>query len=100
MAAHSTYTVLMAKDERINLRIDADTKRLLEAASGVLGRSVSSFVLDAATVAAEQVLADRTVFRLDEQQWAAFDALLSAPSRDLPKLRRLLETPTVLDEQA
>jgi uncharacterized protein (DUF1778 family) len=89
-----------AKDERINLRIDADKKRLLEAASGSVGRSVSSFVLEAASVAAEQVLADRTVFCLDEQRWAAFDAALNAPSRDMPRLRRLLETPTVLGEQA
>ncbi|MFI7043567.1 DUF1778 domain-containing protein [Streptosporangium sandarakinum] len=88
----------MAKDERINLRVDAERKQLFEAASAAEGRSVSAFILDAATVAAERALADRTVFRLSEEQWAAFDALSDRPARDLPKLRELLDTPTILDE--
>jgi uncharacterized protein (DUF1778 family) len=88
----------MAKDERINLRVDAEQKRLFEAASAAEGSSVSAFILDAATLAAEHALADRTMFRLSEEQWAAFDELLNRPARDLPKLRELLDTPTVLDE--
>ena len=59
---------------------------------------MSAFILDAATLAAEHALADRTVFRLSEEQWAAFDELLNRPARDLPKLRELLDTPTILDE--
>ncbi|MEU9837190.1 DUF1778 domain-containing protein [Streptosporangium sp. NPDC048047] len=88
----------MAKDERISLRVDAERKQLLEAASAAEGRSVSAFILDAATIAAEHALADRTVFRLSEEQWAAFDALSDRPARDLPRLRELLDTPTILDE--
>ncbi|MEV6861807.1 DUF1778 domain-containing protein [Streptosporangium subroseum] len=88
----------MAKDRHINLRLDAEWKRLLEAASVAEGSSISAFILDAATLATEQALADRTVFRLGEDQWAAFDELLNRPARDLPKLRELLGTPTILDE--
>ena len=98
MDAQRTYTAVMAKDERINLRVNAEQKRLFEAASAAEGSSVSTFILDAATLAAEHALADRTVFRLSEEQWAAFDELLNRPARDLPKLRELLDTPTVLDE--
>jgi uncharacterized protein (DUF1778 family) len=88
----------MAKDGHINLRLDAEQKRLLEAASVAEGSSVSAFILDAATLAAEHALTDRTVFRLGEDQRAAFDELLNRPARDLPKLRELLGTPTILDE--
>ncbi|MGI5162040.1 DUF1778 domain-containing protein [Microbispora sp. CA-102843] len=86
------------KEERINLRVDTETKRLLENASEVAGDTVSSFVLGAATMAARELLADRTVFRLGEEQWQAFDAALSRESRDVPGLAELMRTPTVLDE--
>ncbi|GIH80320.1 DUF1778 domain-containing protein [Planobispora longispora] len=88
----------MTKDERINLRVDAKTKRLLEAASEEAGMSVSAFILDTATLAARHTLADRTVFRLNAEQWAAFDTMVNEPARDVPGLRELLNTPTILDE--
>ncbi|MEV5743634.1 DUF1778 domain-containing protein [Microbispora rosea] len=99
MAAQRTYALVVgAKEERINLRVDAETKRLLESASEAGGDTVSSFVLGAATTAARELLADRTVFRLDEEQWQAFDAALSRESRDVPGLAELVRTPTILDE--
>ena len=98
MAAQRTYAAVTAEDERVNLRVDAERKRLFEAASAAEDSSVSAFVLDPVTLAAEHALADRTVFRFSEEQWAAFDELLNRPARDLPKLRGLLNTPTVLDE--
>ncbi|WP_435108784.1 DUF1778 domain-containing protein [Nocardiopsis synnemataformans] len=86
------------KAERIHLRVDDQQKALLEAASTVSGDTVSAFVLSAATEAAANVLADRRVFTLDEQEWAAFDAALERPARDIPGLRELLAGPGVLDE--
>ncbi|MEU6739903.1 DUF1778 domain-containing protein [Streptosporangium sandarakinum] len=76
----------------------AERRWLFEAASAVEGGSVPVLILDAATIAAEHVLADRTVFRPSEERWAAFDALSSRSARDLPRLCELLGTPTVLDE--
>jgi uncharacterized protein (DUF1778 family) len=55
-------------------------------------------VLAAATRAAEAVLADRRVFVLEPDRWDAFVAALDRPERELPRLRKLLESPTVLDE--
>jgi uncharacterized protein (DUF1778 family) len=98
MGAQRTYNLLMGtKDERINLRVDASQKSLLEAASEVEQTSVSAFVLSAATAAASNVLADRRAFVLDEQAWAAFDAALSRPAREVPGLQRLMTNPTLLD---
>jgi uncharacterized protein (DUF1778 family) len=88
---------MSAKGERLHLRIDAEQKALLEAASAATGASVSTFVLAAATEAAADVLADRRVFVLDEQAWRAFDEAMTRPAGDVAGLRELLAGPTVLD---
>jgi uncharacterized protein (DUF1778 family) len=98
MGAQRTYNGLVGtKDERINLRIDAEQKSLLEAAAEATHTSVSAFVLSAAATAAVNVLADRRTFMLDEFAWRAFDESLNRPARKVPGLRELMTTPTVLD---
>ena len=85
------------KAERLHLRINAEQKALLEAASAAAGDSVSTFVLTAATEAAAELLADRRVFLLDEPAWQVFDQALNRPAKDIAGLRELMRTPTVLD---
>lgn len=98
MDAQRTYNLVMGtKDERINIRVDAERKSLLEAASEIEHTSVSAFVLSAATVAAANVLADRRAFVLDERAWAMFDEALNRPAREVPGLRDLMTRPTILD---
>lgn len=89
---------MSAKAERLHLRVDADQKALLEAASQATGASVSTFVLKAATEAAADVLADRRVFVLDQDAWQVFDEVLTRPASDVAGLRELLHGPTVLDD--
>ncbi len=48
--------------------------------------------LETACREAETVLLDRRVFPVDEATWERFNALLDAPARDLPQLRKLLST--------
>ena len=88
---------MTAKSERLHLRVDVAQKALLEAASQATGTTVSTFVLQAATEAAADVLADRRVFVLDQEAWRVFDEALARPAGDIPGLRELLSTPTVLD---
>lgn len=88
------------KAERLHLRVDPEQKALLEAASRAAGDTISGFVLRAATEAAADVLADRRVFALDEQEWCVFDEALSRPAAEVPGLRELLSTPTILDLRA
>ncbi|MGC5050420.1 DUF1778 domain-containing protein [Micromonospora sp. DT48] len=88
---------MSAKAERLHLRVDAEQKALLEAASEAAGASVSTFVLKAATDAAADVLADRRAFLLDEDAWRVFDEALERPAQDVAGLRDLLAGPTVLD---
>ena len=101
MGAQCTYNCYMSsKAERLHLRVDPEQKALLEAASRAAGDTVSGFVLRAATEAAADIVADRRVFVLDEQAWQVFDQALSRPAAEVPGLRELLSTPTVLDRRA
>jgi uncharacterized protein (DUF1778 family) len=98
IGVHCAYSVgVSVKAERLHLRVDAEQKALLEAASAATGASVSTFVLAAATEAAADVLADRRVFVLDQQAWRVFDEALARPPGDVAGLRELLTGPTVLD---
>ena len=65
-----------------------------------VGRHAQQTPLRAATEAAADILADRRVFVLDEDEWQVFDQALSRPAADVPGLRELLSVPTVLDQPA
>ncbi|MEU8003073.1 DUF1778 domain-containing protein [Catellatospora sp. NPDC049111] len=81
---------MSGKAERLHLRMDAEQKALLEAASAAAGASVAAFVLAAATAAAADVLAARHSFVLHQQAWREFDEALARPARDVVGLRELL----------
>jgi uncharacterized protein (DUF1778 family) len=83
-----------ARQCRINLRASARQEQLLKQAAAATDRTMTDFVLEAAVVEAERVLADRRWFLIDNQQWAQFKQLLDQPARDLPKLRALLAKPS------
>jgi uncharacterized protein (DUF1778 family) len=84
------------RDARLSLRTSAQ-QQLIRRAAAALDKSVTDFVLDSASAAAEKVLADRRWFMLDDEQWDQFNELLDAPVKESPRLRRTLATPTVLD---
>jgi uncharacterized protein (DUF1778 family) len=62
--------------------------------------SVSAFILDQAYEAAQQVLReqDHYYFSLTEQEWKEFCAVLDAPPKRNPALRRLMNTPSVFEK--
>jgi uncharacterized protein (DUF1778 family) len=82
---------------KLDLRLSPEAKNKLQAAAKVSQRSVSEFVLESALVRAEETLTDRTRFGLDADQWRAFLAALDAPPRDLPRLNRLFQEPSVFE---
>ena len=86
-----------ARTEKLDLRLSADAKRILQSAASASRRSVSEFVLESALARAEEVLPDRRHFTLNAEQWAAFQAALDAPPRNLPRMRRLLAEPSVFE---
>lgn len=70
----------------MTLRIDASTDERIRRAASLSGTSLSEFVAEAATQAADRALADRTQFALEPEQWEAFVAALDAADRDLAGL--------------
>ena len=90
-------TLNLSKSERIDVRASTSVKLLLQEAARASHKNVSEFLLDAGVVAANQTLADRRQFVLDEAQWLAFQAALDAPTQAKPRLKQLLIEPGVLD---
>jgi uncharacterized protein (DUF1778 family) len=90
-------TVNPSKTERIDVRVSYSVKHLLQEAASACHKNVSGFLLDAGVTAANQVLADRRRFVLDEEQWQAFQSALDRPVQAKPQLQQLLRDPGVLD---
>jgi uncharacterized protein (DUF1778 family) len=42
---------------------------------------------------ADEILVDRRVIKLNDEQWEAFTAALDAPPKPRPRLKRLLSEP-------
>lgn len=74
----------------INLRIEAQTRRMIDDAASALGKTRTEFMIDSARTRAMDVLLDQRLFALDEAQYDAFVAALDDPPAPGPKLRALL----------
>jgi len=85
------------RSEKLDLRLTRQAKSTLRAAAAASRRSVSEFVLESALARADEALADRRIFTLNDVQWKAFLAALDAPPRPLPRLERLLKEPGFFD---
>ena len=87
------------KESRLNIRASARQETLIREAAAVSGKSMTEFVLDSACTTAEQVLADRRQFVVDDTAWARFMEALDRPVAAKPRLQELLKTPGVLDRR-
>ncbi|HUH71684.1 MAG TPA: DUF1778 domain-containing protein [Mycobacterium sp.] len=82
------------KDSRLQLRVDAASKRRLEEAASEAHLSVSAFVLQAASQAADDLLAERQTIRLSPKAAAAFAEALNRPAQVNERLAAALERST------
>ena len=89
--------VRSTRNAKLDLRLSPEAKEKLQAAAAASRRSVSEFVLESALVRADETLMDRSRFGLDADQWRAFLAALDAPPRELPRLKRLFQEPSVFE---
>lgn len=85
------------KTERIDVRLSPSSKALLQEAAKTTHKNVSEFILEAGIAAANQALAERRLFLLDEAQWKEFQEILDRPVEKKPRLSKLLREPGVLD---
>ena len=96
----STYSGGMAvatRTERIEIRANAATKRILQEAARANHKNLSDYLLENGLAAAEQTLADRRLFRLDDQKWKKFQAILDRPVKRKPELAKLLKSKSIFD---
>lgn len=75
----------------INLRIELQTRQLIDRAATVLGKTRTEFMLDSARREAIDVLLDQRLFTLDSDRYDAFVHALDNPPAPGPKLRALLQ---------
>jgi uncharacterized protein (DUF1778 family) len=74
----------------INLRIEANTRQLIDDAAAILGKTRTEFMIDSARRQAIDVLLDQRLFVLDADRYDAFLYALDNPPAPGPKLRSLL----------
>jgi uncharacterized protein (DUF1778 family) len=77
----------------INIRIKPTERDLIDQAAAAQGKSRSDFMLDASRRAAREALLDQTLILVDDEAYARFVALLDAPPKPNPALRKLMQTP-------
>ena len=81
----------------INLRVETETRDLIDHAASVLGKTRTEFMIDTARRHAIDVLLDQRLFVLDDVQHAAFVAALDAPPKAGPKLTALMRKTPLWD---
>jgi uncharacterized protein (DUF1778 family) len=74
----------------INLRIEVNTRKLIDDAAAILGKTRTEFMIESARQQAIDVLLDQRLFVLDAARYDAFLHALDNPPAPGPKLRSLL----------
>jgi uncharacterized protein (DUF1778 family) len=74
----------------INLRIETQTRQLIDDAAAILGKTRTEFMIESARRQAIDVLLDQRLFILDADRYDAFMDALDNPPAPGPKLRSLL----------
>lgn len=90
------YSKCMARvKERWDFRVAPDTDDLVRRAAETTDKTLTDFVVSAATMEAQRVLADRTTFVLDRESWERLVGLLDQPPREIPGLVKLFSEPSM-----
>jgi uncharacterized protein (DUF1778 family) len=82
------------QQERLEIRLPAGARKVLQRAALSQHKSIGAFLLDSGLTAAAEALADRRAFKLDTKQYDAFVTALDARSKPKPRLAKLLKTPS------
>lgn len=88
----------MKSDVQINIRAKNAQRVLLDTAAEILHKSRTDFILEMACQAAENVILERRMFNLNDEQYAEFITMLDAPVTDNPALDKLLSRKPAWEE--
>jgi uncharacterized protein (DUF1778 family) len=86
------------RTERLNVRVTSDQARLIRRAATATKANLSSFLVESACIRAEEALASQQYFVYTAEQWDAFTAAMDRPALDKPRLRALLNEPSILEQ--
>ena len=89
-AARKANEVGGRRTATINLRLSEREKGLIDAAATSLGKTRTEFVLDSVRQQAVDVLLDRRLFELNDDEWQAVTQALENPPLPNRKLRQLM----------
>ncbi len=78
------------REAAINLRALTEQRDLIDRAAALLGKNRSDFMLEAACERAQAVLLDQVFFKLDDERFRQFTALLDAPPGPNEGLEKLM----------
>lgn len=82
------------RDVTLNIRARRAQRDLIDEAAALSGTSRSDFMLSAACRNAEEVLLEKRVFSLSEEDFKQFEKMLDTPPSDNPGLKALLDVKT------
>ena len=77
-----------AKQERLQIRLDAHAKNVLQRAAGYRRKALSQFVLGTALEEAERVIQENELVTLSNADWQVFYAALTNPPAPNAALRK------------
>jgi uncharacterized protein (DUF1778 family) len=81
------------KEHPISMRLPEADIAMIDRAAGIRGRSRTDFVRDAAVRAAEDVLMENRLIRMNPEGFADFMAVLSGPATSVPEMVNLAKRP-------
>lgn len=81
-------SIVEAKDDRLQVRLSAEAKAVLQRAANYRHKTVSQFVLTTALAEAEKVIRENEVVALSVADWTVFYDALSNPPAPNAALRK------------
>jgi uncharacterized protein (DUF1778 family) len=85
------------KESRLAVRLSAEQNELIRRAADAEGASITEFTVNAAVSHAQDALADRKVFMLDDAAWHEFLDALDRPATYKPRLAKLFAEDSVFE---
>jgi uncharacterized protein (DUF1778 family) len=79
--------------QRVNLRIEREDRALFTRAATLHRESLTEFLVESGRERAERLLADRTSFRIESDDWQELIAAMDRPAQARPELARLFSRP-------
>ncbi len=94
----STLQEAPGKRESLNIRIKPEERGLIDRAAKARGKTRTDFILDAARLAAEEVLLDQMLVVTSREAYAEFLSRLDQPPQPNERLRKTMQTPAPWDK--